>query len=187
MPKNTPISFIIMCTVLRKDETRGTYVLEIDKCFTRSGKGFPVPFKFSNSPLAIASTMRSSTNLSMAFCNIKIENEWLSKKINFNYISNVWKGFEDGLLKPSRTEVLNTQRHARCICTAREHPKKWQNYKLWLSFAFLRAFLVKCDPRKLYSIKLRPAEHFSLEFGRPINLSLRPLFWYPNSFNKIGL
>ena len=35
--------------------------------FTLSGSGFPVPFKFSNSPFAIASTIRSSTKRSIAF------------------------------------------------------------------------------------------------------------------------
>ncbi len=39
----------------------------------------------------------------------------------------------------------------------------------------LRAFLVNCGPQKLFSYKLRPAEHCSLECGPPIHLSLRPL------------
>jgi hypothetical protein len=31
---------------------------------------------------------------------------------------------------------------------------------------------VNCGPQKLFSTKLRPAEHFSLECGAPMNLSL---------------
>ncbi len=50
---------------------------------------------------------------------------------------------------------------ARCICAARKHSEKYQNYKFWSKKAYLRASLVNCGPQKLFFLKkLWPAEHF---------------------------
>jgi hypothetical protein len=56
-------------------------------------------------------------------------------------------------------------------------PRTSHNYKLWSKFSlFWKLFLCKLRPAKVFfSIKLHPMEHFSLEYGPPINLNLRPL------------
>ncbi len=62
------------------------------------------------------------------------------------------------------TRGVSNTRPTRCIVAARKHPKNRQNYKFWSNLAYIEGVLVNCGPQKLFSTKLRPAEHFFLEY-----------------------
>jgi hypothetical protein len=60
----------------------------------------------------------------------------------------------------SSTQPVGHMWHAKCICSARQHFKNWQNYKFSSNLTYLKLFIVNCGLQKLFSNKLRPAEQF---------------------------
>jgi hypothetical protein len=91
---------------------------------------------------------------------------WQRKKPNgkctcvpFNFFSH----FSHSKAEVSNTRPAGRMWPAKCICAARKHPKKPQNYKFCSNLASFEGFSCKLRPAKAFYYKLRPAEYFFFE------------------------
>ncbi len=66
--------------------------------------------------------------------------------------------------------IKQSSQTRRWVCVARTHLKNWHCYKFWSNLTKFESSLVKCD-WKIFQTS--PRKNFLLEFGPPINMSLR--------------